>query len=255
MPRSLQYAFAATALTGLSLYLWRIAYSSSDWAVLALIPLAVVIFIGVWPLNFEPWKAHLQLALRHDSPLTTLLTGRIRSAILSLSFTFVAIILLAWQALTAAASDAVIILATFFITGCIYSAGYDLLQRHFHHPFARAFAASLVSWLVALPFTLIVAGYTWAWGSQPGAMLDAGLQEALQIGLANLPERGGWIASILAVPYGYEAAKLWGVVQLYDYPAAGVLFSLDTALFGFVLCRTAIIVTLFVETHVIKVRA
>jgi len=254
MPRSLQYAFAATALTGFSLYLWRIAYGSSDWAVIALTPLAVVIFIGVWPLNLEPWKAHLKLALRHDSPLSTLLTGRFRSAILSLSFTCVAIILLAWQALTAAAPDAVIIVATFFLTACIYSAGHDVSQRHFNQPFARAFATSLVSWVVAVPFTLMVAGYTWALGSQPGAMLDASLQEALQIGLENLPERGGWIASILAVPYGYEAAKLWGVVQLQDYPVAGVLFSLDTALFGFVLCRTAIIVTLFVETHVIKVR-
>ena len=254
MPRSLQYAFAATALTGLSLYLWRMVYGSSDWAVLALIPLAVVIFIGVWPQNLEPWKARLQLALRHDSPLSTLLTGRLRSAILSLSFACLAIILLAWQALNASASDAVIIVATFFLTACIYSAGHDFLQRHFHEPFTRAFTTSLVSWLVALPFTLMVACYTWAWGSQPGAMLDAGLQEALQIGLANLPERGGWIASILAVPYGYEAAKLWGVVQLQDYPVAGVLFSLDTALFGFVLCRTAIVVTMFVETHVIKVR-
>jgi len=57
---------------------------------------------------------------------------------------------------------------------------------------------------------------------------------------------------ILSVPYGFEAAKLWGVVQLREYPAAGVLFSLDTALFVFILCRTAIIVTLFVEANVIK---
>lgn len=254
MHRSLQYAFAATALTGLSLYLWRIAYSSSDWAVIALIPLAIVIFIGVWPLNFEPWNVRLQLALRHDSPLTTLLTGRFRSAILSLSFTCLAIMMLAWQALTTSAFNAVIIVGTFFLTACTYSIGHDYLQRHFHQPFTRAFATSLVSWLVALPFTLMVASFTWAWGNQPGAMLDASLQEALQIGLENLPERGGWIASILALPYGYEAAKLWGVVQLKDYLIAGVLFSLDTALFSFVLCRTAIVVTLFVQTHVIKVQ-
>ena len=77
MPRSLQYALAATALTGLSLYLWHVAYDSSDWGVLALIPPAVVIFIGVWPLNLDPWKARLRLALRDDSPLTTFLTGRL----------------------------------------------------------------------------------------------------------------------------------------------------------------------------------
>lgn len=255
MPRSLHYALAATALTGLSLYVWRVAYDYSDWAVLALIPMAVVIFIGVWPLNLHPWKARLRLALRDGSPLTIFLTGRFRSTVLSVCFTCVAIILLAWQALNASESDAMVMVVTFLLSSCIFSAGHDFLMRHFHQPFARVYATSLVTWLVALPFTLIVAGYTWAWGNQPGEMLDAGLQEALQIGLDNLPERGGWIASILAVPYGYEAAKLWGVVQLRDYPVAGLLFSLDTALFGFVLCRTAIIITQFVEAHVIKLRA
>lgn len=246
--------FAATAFTGLSLCIWRLAYEYSDFAILGLVPLAMVVLVGTWPVTMAPWRARLRLALREDSPLAALLTGHIRAAVLSTIFTFVAVSLLAWQSLEASALDFLIMGAVFLMSGCIFSIIESYSLRHIHQPFARAFSTSLATWLVAVPSTVWIAFYIWAETKQPGAMLDAGLQDALQIGLENLPERGGWIAAILAVPYGYEAAKLWGVVQLREYPVAGVLFSLDTALFVFVLCRTAVIVTLFVKTNVVKER-
>ncbi len=252
MHRSLQNAFAATALTGLSLYVWRIAYISSDWAGLALIPLALVISAGFWPLTLDPWRARLNLALREDSSLRKFLTGRIRAVFLSAIFTFVAVTLMAWQAICASITDAAIMITAFLLSAWIFSSGKHLPLRHFHQPFGRALAASLATWMVALPLTLIIALSTWAWATQPGAMRDAGFQDALQIGLDKLPARGGWIVGILAVPYGYEAAKLWVVVQLREYPIVGALFSLDAALFSFVLCRSAIVISQFIEAHIMK---
>ncbi|NGQ92449.1 hypothetical protein G5V65_16255 [Rhodobacter sp. HX-7-19] len=230
------------------------AYEYSDLAILGLVPLALVVFVGTWPVTMDPWKVQLQLALREDSPLSALLTGRIRSAILSTLFTFVAVCLLAWQSLEASAFDFLVMGAVFLLSGCLFSIIEGRSLRHFHQPFARAISISLTTWLAAVPATIIVATYIWSEAKQPGAMIDATLQEAVQIGLSNLPERGGWIAAFLEVPYAYEAAKLWGVVQLREYPAAGVLFSLDTALFVFVLCRTAVILTLFVKVNVILER-
>lgn len=168
------------------------------------------------------------------------------------AFTFFAVTLLASQALTATPADAITMLIAFLLSSCTFSSGQKALGRHFHQPFARAVTTSIVTWVVALPFTLIFALSTWAWATIPGAMLNAGLQEAVQIGLDRLPERGGWIAGVLAIPYGYEATKLWIVVQLRDYPVAGALFSLDAALFSFVLCRSAIVITQFIEAHVAK---
>ncbi len=131
MHRSLQNAFAATALTGLSLYLWRIAYISSDWAVLALIPLALVIGAGFWPLALDPWRAQLNLALREDSSLRKFLTGRIRAMFLSAGFTFVAVTLMAWQAICASITDAAIMITAFLLSAWMFSSGRHLPLRHF----------------------------------------------------------------------------------------------------------------------------
>lgn len=160
---------------------------------------------------------------------------------------------MAWQALSASVFEAVIMLSGFFLASCIFSSAQYLLSLHFQQPFARSFATSLATWIVALPFTIVIAVSTWSWAVIPGAMLDASLQEALQIGLDELPARGGWVSGILAVPYGYESAKLWVVVQLRDYPIVGAFFSFDAALFSFVLCRSAVVITQCIETHISKV--
>ncbi|MCE8531685.1 hypothetical protein KBY25_17195 [Ruegeria pomeroyi] len=254
MLTALNNALAATAFAAVSLYLWRTAYFSTDWATLALIPLGAVVFIGTWSLTLIPWKARLRLELREESPLERLLTGKLRASLLSAAFTFVAVTVLAWQSLTASMTEALIMLVAFVLSGTIFSATQSLLRNHFHQPFARVVATSLVTWMIALPFTVVLVASTWAWAKQPGEMLEADLLEAIQIGLHKLPERHGWVTAILMVPFGFEAAKLWGVVQLRSYPIVGFLFSLDSALFSFVLCRTAIVITQFVEANVRGVR-
>lgn len=250
MLRSVLPAFVASAFVGLSLSIWRLAYEYSDFAIFGLVPLTIVLLVGAWPLNIAPWRARLGLALRQDSPLTNWLTGRIRAACLSTTLTFVTVCLLAWQSLQASAFGFLTMGAVFFASGCLFLIIEQRSLRHFHQPFARTVSASMATWLAAVPTFVIFAAYILDEAKQPGAILQASLQEAVQIGLESLPERGGWIATILTLPYGYEAAKLWGVVQLREYPVAGVLFSLDTALFIFVLCRASIITTIFVKTNV-----
>lgn len=253
MRRSITNAFAATALAGLSLYLWRLSYIYSDWAILALAPLAVGIWIGFWPLTLSPWRAWLHVALRRESPLGRILQGNVRAFLVTAGFTCIAVTLLAWQALDASVVDASIMLVAFFLSAGLFSRGQRYLARHFHEPFARGLATSLVSWSVALPLILVIALTTWTSTPMPHEMLQADFVEAVQIGLSNLPERGGWIAGFLSIPYGYEAIKLWAVVQLRDYPIFSALFSLDVALFSFVLCRSAVILNQFIDTHILKV--
>lgn len=252
MPKRVLPAFAATLLVTVSLYLWQLAYVWTDWAALALLPLATVIGTGIWPLVRDPWRARLLIMLRPDSILGRWLTGWLRATVITVVFTFVTVTLLAWQALILDAVGAVLFLSAFLLSACLFASGQNWLLRHFYQPFARSFATTAVTWLVALPFTLILAFATWSSAMMPGAILQADLPGAVQIGLQNLPERGGWIAYLLAIPYGYEAAKIWAVVQLRDYWIFGVLFSIDAALYSFVLCRSAIVITQFIETYVMK---
>ncbi|MDG1372592.1 MAG: hypothetical protein P8Q48_20570 [Paracoccaceae bacterium] len=251
MYRPLQIAVLATLLATFSFYLWRISFTYSDWAILALIPLTVIIVTSIWPLTLDPWKARLDIALRNESTWKKWLTGRLRTILLSSVFTLGSVTLLAWQALRASTIEAALMLIIFFVSALSYSFGQRLLLRHFRQPFARAFATSLVTWCLAVPATIGIAVLFWNFAVIPGRMMDASFQEALQIGLLQLPPRDGWLSNILSVLFGYEAAKIWVVVQLRDYQVLGWIFSLDSALFSFILCRTSIIVAQFVEVHVL----
>lgn len=252
MYRSLQIAALATLLASSSFYLWRISFLYSDWAILALIPLTVIIAISIWPLTLEPWKAQLDIALRDESSWKKCMTGSIRAIILSITFTLISVTLLCWQALRASAGEAALMLSIFFISALAYSFGERVFLRHFHQPFARAFATSLVTWCLAIPATIGITVVFWSFATIPGKMMDASFQEALRIGLMQLPPRSGWLSNILSVLFGYEAAKIWVVVQLRDYPVLGWIFSLDSALYSFILCRTSIIVAQFVEVHILS---
>lgn len=245
----LQNSFVATGLIGLCLYLWRLAYALSDWAVLALTPLALLLFFGFWRLMLYPWKAKLLIALREESPLAQFMTGKIRAALLSLAFTTIAVFILAWKALSVSASEAGILLSLIFVSGIVFSISQGFLERHLHQPFACATATSFSTWAVALPFTVLVAFWTWSNVVYPGAMIDATFREALQIGFDKLPDRGGWIAEGMAIPYVYESGKLWVVVQFKEYPFVAALFSLDTALFSIILARASIVVTQFIHSN------
>lgn len=248
MGRAIQNAVAAAALIGISLYLWREGYQYSDWAVVALLPAAVVIWTGFLPLVRDTWRARLHTALREESPLGKILTGKLRAHLLSGLFTTIAITLLAWRALSVTLIEVTVLATAIILSATLFSIGLNWLSKHFHRPFARSIAASVVTWTVAFPFTLAIAWTTWEWSQMPGAMLNASLYDAMNSGLGELPDRGGLVTNILGLLSGYEAAKLWIVIQLREYPFVGVLFSLDAALYAFVLCRSAIVIALFVET-------
>ena len=66
---SIRDSILATMMIGLSLYVWRLGYAVSDWAILALTPLSVFLYLGFWRLVLNPWQAKLLIALRESSPL------------------------------------------------------------------------------------------------------------------------------------------------------------------------------------------
>lgn len=250
MYRVIKNSIAATAGTGFSLAAWSLCYTYSDWAIFLLLPFAAFVALGTWSLTLHPWRARLNIALRADSPLGRTLTGKIRAAGAAAALTCAAALLLGWLTIDASAFDWMLLMGAFFLSGCIYSISQHLLRPHLHEPFARSVSTVLGTWIVAVPLTLGIAYVTWSSTVISGAILDASLREALQIGLEDLPERTGWITYILAFLQSSQFAKLWLVVQLKDFPVAGFLFSLDAALFSFVLCRTAIVVTQVIEMHI-----
>lgn len=241
-------ACLAACVLFLPLYLWRSAYPSSDWALLAFLPLSVMLFHGYLSFSSAIFQARFRAAIRVGSPLKSILSGRIRAISGAIIFVLISIPLLAWQALVSSFLEILILFALGVTAGGVFVGLKSKLLPHFRQPFANAAAISLGTWISAAAFIPIIAWMNWNYVTYPGEIRTVSLPEAVMQGLQELPPRRGWIAEALAPMYAYEAGKLWAVVKLGSSKWSTILFSLDAALVSFVLARASIILTLLVQT-------
>ena len=240
-------ACIATLALLVPLCLWRMYYPASDWAALALILLAAILLSVHWSLSASIYQARLHVALRADSSLSGFLTGRIWAILRAIAFLLVSILILAWQALVSSFHEIAALVALCVLASGSFAVLQSVVSSHFHQPFTDAIAVSLSTWTVALIFVPILAWINWYYVSHPGEILKAGFIESVMLGMENLPPRRGWIAEVLAPLYAIEAAKLWLVVQPGYTGWKVVLFSIDGTLVGFILARTSIVITLFLQ--------
>jgi hypothetical protein len=239
---SLNACFGA-ALLLFSLNVWRLSYPYSDWAALALVPLAGALFLGQVSPKTNLYRARMRSTIRTESPLSGILTGRTTAILSAALFVLIAIPVLAWQALSSSVMEAFTMAILCLVAGLVFSKAHATLLFHFHPPFARAAAIVLGTWLVALAFIPVIAWVNWSIVSHPGEIQTASLKEAVELGWQELPLRRGWIAEILAPFYAFDAIKLWLVLQIEPSRWATILFSLDTALVSFILARASITLT------------
>lgn len=249
MRRDVSIALVATFLPALPLYLWKLTYDFSDWAALWLLCLATMIFSGNWSIVIDHWRAERSIVLRPDSWVSRWLTGRILAFLSSALLVAALVPALAWQALNMSAMEAITLLALAFSSAWLFLRMQAFLKLHVMPPFDSIMATGPSTWLIGLPFSILLFLVTWYTTTIPSEMLSATFAEAVQSGFRKLPERRSWIAEVLALAYAFEAAKLWMVVQLREYQLVTMLFNLDTALFGFLAARASVVVTHFVETH------
>lgn len=248
--RTLASAVIGLSATALLLLVWNLGFQRTDWAVLALLPIAVFIFYGAWPLIAEPYAAQLGVALRRDSSIGKYLKGYFRAALISGLLAIGAVSMLAWQALDPTPIHALLMGLAFLLSCFVLGVIERSFLAHFHPPFARSFAAFWATWIAAFVFWLIFAFETWTWQPMGQILATATINQAINVRLGDLPDRDGWVTNMVSVFYSYEALKAWLVFQMPQYRWVGVLFSLDSALFSFVLCRSAIAIANFCTIHV-----
>lgn len=248
--RFLLQAVSAALFAVLSFFVWRIAYQWTDWAALALLPFAFVLAYGTWSLTMESWRAQLHLIVRPKSGLAKLLSGKIRAFFISAVFTLIAITVLAWKALDASMLEALVMCTAFLLSAYVLSVLQIIFSRHFHPPFDRNIAVSVATWLSAMLVFVVFFVLYWAVKLSPGELFAAeNLTDVIGLEQNSLPARSGWVTALMSALASYENLKLWLVVQLRDYLVSGVFYSLDAALWAYVLCRSAV-----VSTHLIKTK-
>lgn len=239
---------ASGILLAVPLYLWRVLYPSTDWAALFLAPVTLVLFLGVKKPLEDMLRARLAAMILPDSRLSRFLTGRIRAVIHSCVFVAVTVPILAWQALSA--SD---LIALVLVVLCLAASAMALgvrrwLQRHLHHPYCAWNGANVGALIAGVVFFPILAWITWNYVAFPGEFRTLGFWQAVQFGIADqLPQRRGWIAEILALPFAIESAQLWLIARYGTAFWVTVLYSLYLALVVFVVARTSTAVACFAE--------
>lgn len=231
----------------LSLYLCRALYPATDWAVLSLLPLAVLLFIGTFRSSAAVYRAGMKAAVRGDSSFAWLLTGRLRALFGATAFMLIAVPLLAWYAISSTNAEFLLLGLLCFVASMFFAGAENKLLKHLTPPFARATALTTASLLAALFFVPLLAWANWNYTPQPGAIRSASLEEALQLGLSKLPARRGWVAELLAPLYALEYGKLWFVVQAESPKWFSFWYSIDTALVSILAARASAVLVSLVQ--------
>ena len=249
----MRYALNAAALGTASLFvllaLWRIAYSLSDWAALALLGVAMLLFMSQMRTVGALYRARMRVMFRGESPLAKWLTGQIKAILIALLFVATAVPVLAWQALRAGWSEALGLTVLSLLAGLLLAWMQARARRHVHPPFVDPPAAWLATWAVALPAIVLLAYIHYNFVALPGeirAAADPWAAALLGIEM-NLPARRGWVAEALAPLAAWEAAKLWFVTRANMPAIVPLLFVVEAALVGFVVARAGVLATLFFQ--------
>lgn len=233
----------AVFIMACSLYLWREIYGYSDWAVLCLLPLGVLLLVSQIAILREDYRARMLLTLRAGSRLTRYLTGRLSSLAGAVGFVALSIPVLAWQALNLTLPEAGLVIATCMASGWVFLLIERRLSRSFNAPFGRAYAMRLSSWLCAALACPVIVWFSWTYTKYPAEYLTADFLGAIQLGMAELPARRGVLAEIMAPFYAVQGAKIWFVAHHQEHVWLTIWPSLDAALFGFLATRASILLT------------
>lgn len=233
----------AVFILACSLYLWREVYRKTDWALACLVPLGLLLLVAQIAILREDYRARMLLTLRPGSRLTRILTGRLSSLAGAMGFIALSLPVLAWQALNLTLPEAGLVIAVCVISGWVFLLIERRMARSFNAPFGRAYAMRLSSWLCAALACPVIIVFSWWFTSYPVEYTQADFPGAIQLGMAELPARGGILAEIMAPLYALQGIKIWFIVHHREHVWLTIWPSLDAALFGFLATRASILLT------------
>lgn len=239
MVRKITNAVGAMLIIALSLFLWARLYTVTDWSVLALVPLAALLFAGLFWSSAAVSLASIKVAVKQGSPLTWLVTGRLRALLGAAAFTVVAVTLLAWCAISWTYTELLLLAVLCLSAALVFAFSEHKFSGHLTPPFARMTAISTATLVVAVFFVPVVAWFDWNFTTHPGEIRMVSLEQALKLGAGQVPERGGWVAELMAPIYALEYGKLWFVVQTGTPKWFSFWYSIDAALISIVAARTS----------------
>ena len=240
---------AMMVLLVLSLYAWRVLYPVTDIAVFGLAPLTAIVFLGTFHPAIGVHRAKMEAAIIPGTDVSKWLSGRLSTIAFSAVFTLIAVVVLAWQALTIAAAEAVTLLVLCFLASGFSFRAQSWLTSRLHPPFARSIGLGLGYAAAALVFVFILVWINYNYVTYPGYIRVSGLPETISRYIDELPVRRGPIAEVLSFFYAIDAIKIWFVANVGNSFWIRMLYCLDAALVAFVVAKSSTAITDFLQQH------
>lgn len=204
-----------------------------------LLPLAWLLLTGHARIARQSHRAGQQAIWQDRSWGPKILTGRLGAIFGATAFTVAAIILLAWEAATATRGELWVFPVGAVLASAIYLLTRRRLGRELRDPFHRRGAIALATCLGAVPVIAVKAWYVYNVDILPPNLLDANIQSLPRIAWETMPDSSDQLRIILVPLHFLDTLKLWLAIQYPENRWLSVLVSLDAALFGIVVSRSA----------------
>lgn len=221
---------------GLPLVLWAMTYPATDWAVLALLPLAVMMFAGVYGPARALNQARLAVVLQPGSAGARWMTGRLSAAWRAGLFTSVAVPVLAQQALVVTVPELICLVSLCLMAGLLVVALRRWLAGQMTAPFARWATLALAAMLAAVMVLPVLVWVNWFLVPRPAVVAGQSVADAMQAALAA--QRADWVGQAVGGLMAADAARLWAVDALRPSVWPAVVYCLHAGLVGFVVARS-----------------
>lgn len=204
-----------------------------------LLPLAWLLFTGHARIARQSHRAEQQAIWQDRSWGPKILTGRLGAIFGATVFTVAAIILLAREAATATRDELWVFPAGAVLASAIYLLTRRRLGRELRDPFDRRGAIALATCLGAVPVIVVQAWYIYNFDVLPSNLSDATIKDLPRISWETMPDGSGQLRMLLLPLHFLDTLKLWLATQYPEKRWLAVFVSLDAALFGIVVSRSA----------------
>ena len=230
-------AASATLVFVVLLASWHVSYAYTDFGILPLLGLALMIGYASFRLTVAIHGARRSVVVRPGSPWTPWLTGRLSASLIACGTIIVIIPVLAWTSLTVGPAEAACLLAIFAASGLLSQWFHTVFTAHLTPPFAEGWSVAAAVLIVGCCAVMVLFTLNEALFTHPAVELSGDFVPTFQSVMSHLPERRGWVSEILSVPAAVEAAKLWFTATYADYWPAVTAYCLQASFVAFAVAQ------------------
>lgn len=234
----------------LSFVTWEKLIQYSVVALVVLFPLATILYVASYRLRHNVTKAQFSMILKPETGVSKLFNGVISSHIYAFIFTVCSLPVLTWYYVTASSEQFGLFGGTVFVAGLSYvwlqKSADDIFKKPFSEHYLVNYASVFASIICFFPLWY----FAWALDLNSGILLGEDLNKAVLNSLDEAPDNLGALSPLFSFPYVVDAFKIWSVAQLREFANLAFIISIESALVGFVISRTAILVIHFTKQEI-----